>query len=87
MSRMKVNSRIISVAPENHKKMGKPSERENKRLYSINEAAVYLGRSVWALREMLWAGKMPHVRDGKRILVDIKDMDTWIDKSKIITAF
>jgi len=53
-----------------------------KRLYSINDASVYLGRSVWAVREMLWAGKMPHVKDGKRILLDINDMNDWIDQSK-----
>ena len=58
-------------------------ERTNKRLYSIKEAAVYLGRSVWALREMLWAGKIPFVKDGKRILLDIKDMENWIEKNKM----
>ena len=57
-------------------------ERPQKRLYNLKEAAVYLGRTVWAVREMLWAGKMPYVRDGKRILLDIKDMDEWIEKSK-----
>jgi len=29
-----------------------------KRLYSIEEAAIYLGRTVWAVREMLWAKKL-----------------------------
>ena len=53
-----------------------------KRLYSIKEAAVYLGRSVWAIREMLWAGKIPFVKDGRRMLLDIRDMDTWIESSK-----
>ena len=53
-----------------------------KRLYSIKEGAFYLGRTVWAVREMLWAGKMPFVKDGKRILIDIQDMNEWIDKSK-----
>jgi excisionase family DNA binding protein len=53
-----------------------------KRLYSLQEASVYLGRSLWAVREMLWAGKMPFVKDGRRILLDIKDMDTWIEKNK-----
>jgi excisionase family DNA binding protein len=59
----------------------------NKRLYNLKEAAVYLGRSVWAVREMLWAGKMPYVKDGKRILVDIQDMNAWIDRSKTRSAF
>lgn len=54
-----------------------------KRLYSIKEASVYLGRSVCAVREMLWAGKIPYVKDGRRILIDINDMDEWIEKQKI----
>ena len=54
----------------------------SKRLFSIKEGAVYLGRSVWAIREMLWAGEMPYVKDGKRILSDIQDMNEWIDRSK-----
>jgi len=57
-----------------------------KRLYSIQEASIYLGRSVWGVREMLWAGKMPYVKDGRRILLDIKDMDNWIERNKTQTA-
>jgi excisionase family DNA binding protein len=58
------------------------SQTANKRLYDLKEAAVYLGRSVCAVREMLWAGKMPYVKDGRRILVDIQDMNAWIEQSK-----
>ncbi len=58
-----------------------------KRLFNIQEGAVYLGRSVWAVREMLWAGKMPFVKDGKRILLDIYDMDQWIDENKTRTIY
>lgn len=59
-----------------------PSGVLSKRLFSIKEGAIYLGRSEWAFREMLWAGKMPYVKDGKRILIDINDMNEWIDQSK-----
>jgi hypothetical protein len=31
---------------------------------------------------MLWAGKIPFVKDGRRLLLDIRDMDTWIESSK-----
>lgn len=55
-----------------------------KRLYSIQDASVYLGRSVWAVREMLWAGKMPYIKDGRRVLLDIADIDAWIEKNKTI---
>jgi len=57
-------------------------ERPVKRLYSIKEAALYLGRSEYAVREMIWAGKLPYIKDGKRILLDIYDMDEWIEKNK-----
>jgi excisionase family DNA binding protein len=71
------------------KKTGKSSLNYalRKRLYSIKDASVYLGRSVWAVREMLWAGKIPYIKDGKRILLDIQDMDTWIQRNKTQFAF
>ncbi len=53
-----------------------------KRLYNIQEAAIYLGRTTWAVRGMIAAGKIPYVRDGRRILLDIRDMDVWIERSK-----
>jgi excisionase family DNA binding protein len=58
-----------------------------KRLYSIQEASIYLGRTVWAIREMLWAGKLPYIKDGRRILLDINDMNQWIEKSKTKYTF
>ena len=58
------------------------NNRPEKRLYSIKEAPVYLGRSVWAVREMIWAGKLPYVKADRRIFLDIYDMDEWIEKNK-----
>lgn len=57
--------------------------KPGKRLYTVKEAGEYLGRSPWSIREMIWAGKLPCVRDGRRILIDIRDMDEWIEKSKV----
>ncbi len=53
-----------------------------KRLYSVPEASIYLGRTVCALREMIWAGKLPYIKDGRRILLDIYDMNAWVEKNK-----
>jgi excisionase family DNA binding protein len=53
-----------------------------KRLYSLPEAAHYLGRTLWSIRELVWAGKLPIVRDGKRIFVDINDLNAYIEKNK-----
>jgi excisionase family DNA binding protein len=62
-------------------------DRPKKRLYSVEDAAEYLGRSVWGVREMLYAGKLPFIKDGRRILLDIRDMDDWIEKSKTSSVF
>jgi excisionase family DNA binding protein len=59
-----------------------PPQKPNKRLYSIPEAGQYLGRIVWSIREMIYAGKIPYIRDGRRMLLDIKDMDSWIENNR-----
>lgn len=45
-----------------------------------------MGRTVCALREMIWAGKIPVVKDGRRILLDVYDMDNWVEQSKFTFA-
>lgn len=55
-----------------------------KRLISIKEAGIYLSRSPWTIAEMVRCGKLPYVRDGKRKLLDIRDLDKWIDGNKYI---
>jgi excisionase family DNA binding protein len=63
------------------------SNEPKKRLYSVKEAAIYLGRTEWAVREMYYKGKIPCVRDGSRVLFDIRDLDAWIEKSKEQLAY
>jgi excisionase family DNA binding protein len=75
-------NRLINQQDMKAQWISNPPRQLPKRLYNIKESAVYLGRTVWAVREMLWAGKMPYVKDGKRILIDIQDMNEWIDRSK-----
>ncbi|HNP83323.1 MAG TPA: helix-turn-helix domain-containing protein, partial [Nitrospira sp.] len=50
------------------------SEEVFKRLYSVREAARYLGISQWAVRHLNWSSKLPCVRQGRRVLFDIYDM-------------
>ena len=58
------------------------SEEVRKRLYSVKEAGRYLGRSPWAIRHLIWEGHIPHVRQGRRVMVDVMDMDQFIQKHK-----
>ena len=53
-----------------------------KRLLTVEEASVYIGRSVCALRELYWAGKIPIVKSDRRIFLDVYDLDKWIEQNK-----
>jgi excisionase family DNA binding protein len=59
------------------------------RLLDLNAAADYLGISYWTVRDLIHAGELPTVkprgRDGRtirRILIDVQDLDTLIERWK-----
>ena len=52
------------------------------RLLTIEQAALYIGRSVEAVRHMVSAGKIPTIRADRRIQIDIRDLDHWIEVNK-----
>jgi len=54
-----------------------------KRLYTIEEAAIYLGRTVWSVRELIWGGTLPSVKVGRRVHLDFQDLNAFIDRHKI----
>ena len=54
----------------------------SKRIYTVEEAAYYLGRTVDAVRFMIRQGKFPHIKDGRRVMLDVNDLDLWIEQCK-----
>ena len=54
------------------------------RLLPLKQAAEYLGLTVWALRERIWAGQIPVVQfpGGRKQYIDIKDIETFIEQNK-----
>jgi len=58
------------------------SEGVNKRLYSVKEAGRDLGRSVWAIRHVIWENHLSQVRQGRHVIVDVIGMDQFIQKHK-----
>ena len=63
---------------KNHKE-----EKQKKRLITQREAGEYQGISYWTVRDLVFNGELPHIRMGRRILMDIKDLDDYIQRSKI----
>ena len=54
----------------------------SQRLYDLKGAAVYLGRSVKGVRELIWSGQLPVVCSGKKQYIDVIDMDRFIEANK-----
>ena len=53
-----------------------------KRLYTISEASLYLGRSIPSLRELIWNGSLPIIRVGRRIHLDLFDLERFIEQHR-----
>ena len=58
------------------------SPGQARRLLSLNEAATVLGLSKVSIRRLIWSGKLPSVRILRRIQIDIRDLDRFIERSK-----
>jgi excisionase family DNA binding protein len=61
------------------------ANRIPKRLYTLKEAAAYLGRGVHGVRDMIWRNEIAYVRGGykgRKMFVDVKDLDGWIERNK-----
>ena len=55
-----------------------------QRLLDIEAAAVYLGRTSRAVRDLVRTGKIPSVRCDRRVFLDLRDLDAWIDSNKLV---
>lgn len=58
------------------------NKRPSKRLYSVAEASEYLGRSIYSLRELIWDQKLPVVKSGVKMWIDVFDLDNFIENHK-----
>ena len=59
------------------------AHKTRKRLYTVEESAQYLGRSVWSIRELIYGGRLPCVKVGRRVHVDIEDLDRFVEIHKM----
>jgi hypothetical protein len=50
----------------------------------LKKAAEYLGLTVWAMRERVWAGQIPVVRfhGGRKQYIDVRDIEDFIRRAK-----
>lgn len=55
-----------------------------KRLFTLKEAAAYLGRSEWGMRDLVWKRELPVVKSagGRKIFFDVHDLEAYINRNK-----
>jgi len=60
----------------------------NPRLLPLKDAASWLGLTVWAMRERIWAGQIPVIQfpGGRKQYIDTQDLEAFIQKNKRIIA-
>ena len=73
-----------------HRPQSPEPERQKKaplgqRMMRVREAAEYLGSSPWKVRQLIAHRRIPFVQDGDGpFLLDIRDLDGFIERSKRI---
>jgi excisionase family DNA binding protein len=85
MSEMKDFSfeRLLEMLAERlANKLSQEPSRLYPRLMTIDQAAVYLGRTREAVQHLASSGKVPTVRADRRVFLDRTDLDKWIDENK-----
>jgi excisionase family DNA binding protein len=53
------------------------------RLLSVEQAAVYLGRTKPAIQHLIAEGSLRPVRADRRVFLDKQDLDKWIERNKV----
>ena len=73
----------VSSAPPLQKRKGTAKSALPRRLCSLADAARHLAVSDWTVRQMVWRGDLPHIKTGKRILLNLRDLDGWIEREEV----
>lgn len=66
---------------------GNAGPQPPRRLLRLKAASIYLSMSQWRLRRLIWEGRIPTVQpqEGSPFLLDIRDLDYFVEHSKRTT--
>jgi excisionase family DNA binding protein len=77
---------VTALATEIAARINPQIQRRNgasvNRLFSVKEAAAYIGRTEQALQHLIHKREIVVVRKGRRVHLDRADLDRWIDSNK-----
>ena len=55
-----------------------------KRLLSIKDLVTEFGITDWFWRTQIWDKKLPYIQVGRKMFIDRQDVESFLDKNKII---
>lgn len=56
------------------------------RYLTLKQAALYMGATVWCLRNLVWDRRVSFVKLGNRFVFDKADLDKFIESQKTAVA-
>ena len=56
-----------------------------KRLLSLKELVQEFGATDWFWRTQIWDGKLPYVQVGRKMLIDVQDVEAFINNNKSLS--
>jgi excisionase family DNA binding protein len=57
-------------------------DSRSQRLLTVKQAGSYLALGQWRIRSLIYRGELPYIRLGRRILLDLKDLDSLVKAKK-----
>jgi excisionase family DNA binding protein len=73
---------IAAKSSERLAESGREGGKVPPRLFTVEDAGLYLGRTNKAVQHMIASGKLPTVKADRRVFLDRKDLDEWIERGK-----
>lgn len=81
------DSTVTAISETRNGKGSKSSSTDREsdvlapRLLDYQAASAYLSLSYWSVRTLVVNGEVPHVKFGKRVLLDRLALDEWVEKN------
>ena len=77
MSRRKASPQVSPPTP-----IAVSEPKSAPRLLRVQQAAEYLSTTPWFIRSLIWSHSIPFLQLGKRHLLDVRDLDAYVDSQK-----
>jgi len=73
---------IKSRASRSWRRKRPQDPQPGQRLFDVHQVGVFLGVSPWTVRNLIWSADLPHVKVGRLIRVDLRDLEAYVTKQK-----